>query len=449
MDPLSPGAAVLFDPEARTWLGFGPPKHVICATRVSEVAAALCRVEESVNSANLYAVGFLSYEASPAFDSACEVRPSGGFPLLWFGLYAKPRSIELPKSPQPSPPYSIGRWKPSLSGPEYRRAFSRIKKCIGRGETYQVNYSLRLRAPFSGNCWRFFADLAADARAGYSAFVNTGRFVICSASPELFFRLKGHTLVSRPMKGTAPRGRFPREDIERRKWLALSVKNRAENVMIVDMIRNDMGKIAATGSVSVDKLFTCESYPTLWQMTSTVQARSRAPVAKILSALFPCASITGAPKVATMRIIARCETSPRRIYCGCIGSLAPRRKAQFGVAIRTVLIDRKLHRAEYGVGGGIVWQSRVQEEFDECMAKARVLSRMPGEFSLLESILWTPGSGYFLLALHMERLKASAAYFGFIMDPARITRRLARHARSAGPKPRKVRLLLALGSCDR
>ncbi|MCB0294853.1 MAG: chorismate-binding protein, partial [Calditrichaeota bacterium] len=197
---------------------------------------------------------------------------------------------------------------------------------------------------------------------------------VCSVSPELFFRLDGALLTSRPMKGTASRGRYPAEDRARAEWLRNSQKNRAENTMIVDMIRNDFGRIAATGSVTVPSAYDIERYPTAWQMTSTVTARSSASPAQILAALFPCASITGAPKARTMAIIGELETTPRKLYTGSIGFFSPQRRAQFNVAIRTVLIDRRSSRAEYGVGGGIVWDSAADEEFAETRTKAKVLT---------------------------------------------------------------------------
>jgi para-aminobenzoate synthetase/4-amino-4-deoxychorismate lyase len=214
------------------------------------------------------------------------------------------------------------------------------------------------------------------------------------------------------MKGTAKRGRITDEDRRQAQWLRNSEKNRAENVMIVDMVRNDLGRIAETGSVQVPDLFSVERYPTLWQMTSTVTARTRASVTEIFRALFPCASITGAPKVSTMRIISELETMPRRVYTGSIGYISPNREAKFNVAIRTALIDRATGCAEYGVGGGIVWDSIETEEYTEALLKGRVLTEDPGKFSLLETMLWTPEGGYFLREKHLARLLDSASYFG-------------------------------------
>jgi para-aminobenzoate synthetase/4-amino-4-deoxychorismate lyase len=271
---------------------------------------------------------------------------------------------------------------------------------------------------------RLIADVAPDSvslflhlaqtQNKYAAFIETDDFAICSASPELFFELNGETIFSKPMKGTMKRGRTTKEDLHNLNWLRASEKNRAENVMIVDMLRNDLGKIAQSGSVHVPELFAIEKYSTLFQMTSTVQAKTNASVTKIFSALFPCASITGAPKVSTMKIIKELETSPRKIYTGSIGYISPNRQARFNVAIRTALIDKKNKTAEYGVGGGIVWDSEDKDEFEEALLKAKVLTQAPQpEFSLFETLLWTKEDGYFLLDKHIARLKDSAEYFDF------------------------------------
>jgi len=245
------------------------------------------------------------------------------------------------------------------------------------------------------------------------------------------------------MKGTAARGRTLEEDDAMAQWLHHSEKNRAENVMIVDMMRNDMGRIAETGSVCVRSLFDVERYPTLWQMTSTVIAITDAPFRDIMAALFPSASITGAPKPRTMQIIAELETTPRHIYTGCIGFITPGRRAQFNVAIRTVLINKDSGNAEYGVGGGIVWDSVSREEYLECQIKARVLLKRHPPFSLLETMLWTPEDGYFLLDEHLQRLRDSAKYFGITLDLADVLEQLKALTVSSFDRPHKARLLVA------
>ncbi len=433
---------VIQDVTAKRWLHFREPLQVIRADCVEEVAPGLRLVEAAVQEQGLYAAGFISYEAAPAFDPALQVLQSTAFPLLWFGIYSQPDMLRT------LPSFSEGvctqhNWAPDVSQTAYEETIAQIKEHIANGETYQVNYTFHLRAPFRGDAWTFFLELVQAQRADYAAYIDTGRFAVCSASPELFFRLNGSRLTSCPMKGTAARGRTLSEDDTHGRWLRHSEKNRAENIMIVDMIRNDMGRIANAGSVHVSNLFNVERYPTVWQMTSTVTATTYASLCNIMTALFPCASITGAPKPHTMRIISNLETKPRRIYTGCIGFIAPDRKAQFNVAIRTALVDRTTGQAEYGVGGGIVWDSVSGDEYMECQVKARVLRGRLPDFSLLETMLWTMGGGYFLLDYHLRRLSDSAAYFGFSADICRIQKRLSRLAASLPDSPHKVRLLVS------
>ena len=391
------------------WLHFTDPHHIVNATRAADVRKALQEVERLVNSNHWHAAGFVSYEAAPGFDSALHVQIADDFPLVWFGLYSEPQSVNLPSLEIEFSPLN---WQATVERESYNKSIDRIKNYIASGRTYQVNYTMRLKADFNRNEWSFFVNLVQDQNK-YAAYIDTGRYVVGSASPELFFKLDGDKIFSRPMKGTAKRGRTLSEDKEQAEWLRNSVKNRAENVMIVDMLRNDIGRIAKTGSVHVPELFRVEKYPTLFQLTSTVQARTQASVTEIFSALFPCGSITGAPKISTMNIIAELETSPRKIYTGSIGYISPNRKAQFNVAIRTALIDRENNIAEYGVGGGVVWDSTSADEYDEALLKARILTESPVEFSLIETMLWTPENGYFLREKHIERMRDSAEYFDF------------------------------------
>lgn len=395
------------------WFYYKNPRRILQTDRLDQVMPLLWELESLVEGNGWHAAGFLSYQAAPAFDPALSVRPDeGGFPLLWFGLYPPPQPVELPAPPPTAPPQI--RWRSSIPRKAYNAGIARIKQHISDGETYQVNYTMRLRAKFPHDAWDFFLNLAQTQNA-HAAYLDIGRFVICSASPELFFSLDGQTITARPMKGTVKRGRTNAEDAAQAAWLAADPKNRAENVMIVDMIRNDLGRIAETGSVHVPALFSAERYPTLWQMTSTVRARTRAPIHEILRALFPCASITGAPKVRTMGIIRALESTPRRIYTGGIGFIAPGRQAQFNVAIRTLLVDRQAQSAEYGVGGGIVWDSTASGEYDEALLKAQILTRPAPSFDLFTTLHWTPSEGYFLRERHIRRLVDSARYFGFAL----------------------------------
>jgi para-aminobenzoate synthetase/4-amino-4-deoxychorismate lyase len=430
---------ILQDREGSRWLQFRKPRVIITTNEVDEVIEQLATIERMVNEQGLFAAGFISYEASPAFDSALVVRQPSSLPLIWFGLYDCPEEIATPST---SGTYNLGSWQPSVTKAQYDQTFFQIKELIAAGRTYQVNYTLRLRSRFTGSPWALFHDLVRAQESDYAAYLDLGSVAICSASPEMFFELDGTRLTARPMKGTAPRGRTLDEDNQLADWLYHSEKNRAENVMIVDMIRNDIGRVSETGSVSVPRLFDIERYPTLLQMTSTVTGRSEAGVADIMAALFPCASITGAPKVSTMQNIAALESAPRGIYTGCIGYIAPGRRAQFNVAIRTVMIDTRRETAEYGVGGGIVWGSEVEGEYEECQTKARILTERRPLFQLLESILWTPESGFFLLDEHMIRLSDSAEYFGFFFDQLQVRRELNRFSKGLAAEPQKVRLLL-------
>lgn len=403
------------------WWKFRQPHRVILTEKVEAVRQSLDEVERLVNEHGWTAVGFVSYEAAPAFDASLQVIEAHGFPLLWFGLYDAPQILQKSEVFRDSKSLAPLNWQPDTEKEIYNAAIQTIKERIAQGKTYQVNYTMRLKADFEtdkrteadSRAWQLFTHLA-HSQNKYAAYLDIGKWAICSASHELFFDLDGDVIIGRPMKGTVKRGRTTDEDINISNWLRASTKNRAENVMIVDMIRNDIGRIADVGSVHVPELFTIEKYPTLFQMTSTVKAVTKKSVTEIFSALFPCASITGAPKVSTMTIIAELEANPRRIYCGSIGYIAPNRKARFNVAIRTALVDKQNGRAEYGVGGGIVWDSTSADEYGEALLKARVLTDPPQkEFSLFETLLWTPEEGYFLLERHMARMEDSADYFQY------------------------------------
>ena len=434
---------IIHDPKARHWLTFENPVRIVSASSWAEVLPALREIETEVNQKGLFAAGFLSYEAAPAFDSALKVRPDdSGFPLLWFGLYHAPQPTAHCPLPTSYCPLPTGSWLPTITGEEYEMAVARLRQYLFTGDTYQVNYTFRLRDPCPASPETLFHNLVQAQGPHYSAFVDIGDFVLCSASPELFFRLEGDRLESRPMKGTEKRGLTPEDDRNQAQRLQDSEKNRAENIMIVDMIRNDMGRIAIPGSVVPERLFEIERYPTVWQMVSTVTSQTRAALSDIFSALFPCASITGAPKPRTMDIIAREETTPRRIYTGTIGYLAPGRRAQFNIAIRTVLVDRLAGMAEYGVGGGIVWDSETGNEYEECWLKAKVLTDSPPVFDLLETLLWTPDGGIFILARHLHRLAESAAYFDIPLSIPDL-RSLLNAEGLRGTVPLRIRLRVA------
>ena len=418
------------------WLHFRQPQQIIIAQELDEVLPALYKVEQYVEINGWYAAGFLSYEAASAFDSALHTQLGVGFPYLWFGLYWKPPIVRLPKPAQPKDNLN---WRPTVDRETYDSVITQIKEQIAEGRTYQVNYTMRLQSYFSGSPWNFFLHLVQNQNR-HAAYINTDRYTICSASPELFFRLDGNTVTCRPMKGTVRRGRTNEEDKEQSQHLQNSEKNRAENVMIVDMIRNDLGRIAKIGSVHVAQLFETERYPTLWQMTSTVEAKTDVSIAEIFAALFPCASITGAPKVSTQKIISELESTPRRIYTGSIGYISPERQAKFNVAIRTLLIDREDSIAEYGVGGGVVWDSNSADEYEEALLKTRLLTESR-PFSLLETMLWTPNQGFFLHEKHTARMLDSAHYFDIPIKKETLEEYL-KLVSASFYTPQRVRILL-------
>ena len=426
------------------WVRVQNPVRVITAVSPAELIPALEAVETAVNQENLYAVGFITYEASAAFGLA--VHPNTALPLLWFGLFDEIQDWDFAQNEiilaKGNNPRANNEWEPNLSATQYDTAIDAIKSHIAQGNTYQVNYTFHLRREFASDPFRYFQELAQAQQAEYMAYLDIGTHTICSASPELFFKLDGDVITSKPMKGTAVRGRTLEEDKANIEWLAQSDKNRAENVMIVDMIRNDMGQIAELGSVEVTKLFDIERYPTLFQMTSTVQATTKRPLSEIMAAMFPCASITGAPKVRTMQLIRELESEARGLYTGSIGMIAPQRKAQFNVAIRTVVIDKSTASADFGVGSGIVWDSVAADEFEECRTKASVLTTKRPSFSLLESLLWEPGNGYFLLEAHLARLQRAAEYFDIPVPETAVRQELSTFEESL-QAPCKIRLLAA------
>ncbi len=436
-DPSVAPCAILHDAGRETWLQFDGPVEVVTAGHADEVPAALDLVETSVRNDRRCAAGWVAYEAASAFDPALEVHGGDDFPLVWFALFERVRPVCL------RPPRADTRqphWTPSVDEAAYALALRRIKDAIRAGETYQVNYTYRLLGAAPADPWNEFLRLTAAQYPSYGGYLDSGRWVCCSASPELFFEQQGDGIASRPMKGTAPRGRTAAEDAVLRERLLASEKDRAEHLMIVDMVRNDLGRIARTGSVEAPALLTAEAYPTLWQLTSTLRARTDASLTETFAALFPPASITGAPKASTMSWIRRLETTPRRVYTGAIGFLLPEQRTQFNVAIRTLLCDRQQGTARYGVGGGIVWDSQIAAERREAELKARILTAPSPRVELLETLLWTSGAGYALLGAHLRRLQRAADFFGHTLDLARIHAALIAAARGLQGARSRVRL---------
>jgi para-aminobenzoate synthetase / 4-amino-4-deoxychorismate lyase len=401
------------------------PVGVIEARRPSEVAGAI-DAAGSAASRGLWAAGFVAYEAAPGLDPELSVHvrapddPFAELPLAWFALFERKEDMPPLEPGRLDPSGSVDSpWRPSVDRATYDAAVDRIRELIAAGHTYQVNHTIRLRALIQGDERGFYRDLCLAQRGGYAALLDLGRFRVLSASPELFFRIDGGRITTKPMKGTAPRGRWPAEDEEIAARLVASSKDRAENAMIVDLLRNDLGRICRTGSVEVERMLEAERFETVWQLTSTIEGDLRPEITLLdtFRALFPSGSVTGAPKVRTTRIIADLEDSARGPYCGAIGYLAPpgsgEPRSNFNVAIRTVVLDTQTRTAEYGVGGGITHDSSASGEYEEIVAKARVLTDVRPAFELFESLGHTPAEGYRHLDEHLERLAASARYFGF------------------------------------
>ena len=423
---------------------------MIEAADIESVGSAIDAVEEATRR-GLWAVGFISYEAAPAFDVSLPVRTRGefhhGLPLVWFGLFRE--RVINPAPEQRLGEYALTEWSWVDTREHFAADIDAIQSHIVAGDTYQVNYTSRLRSRFSGDALAFYHDLAAAQSAGYGTYLETGRFTIVSASPELFFDRYPtgsgvDRLITRPMKGTIGRGRWPTEDEMQRQRLARSEKDRAENLIVVDLLRNDLGRVAKVGSIAVTDLYAIERFDTVWQMTSTIagEVESTVSLRRVLEGLFPCGSITGAPKVRTMELISQLESEPRGVYTGAIGFVSPPNvrgpRASFSVGIRTVVIDNETGEAEYGIGGGITIDSDPDLEYEEAALKAEILSYGRTDFELLETLRWHPVVGWYWRDLHLDRIEESARYFGIDVSRTEVIARL--DGAVEGAKESRVRL---------
>jgi para-aminobenzoate synthetase/4-amino-4-deoxychorismate lyase len=420
-------------------LKFEQPDRLLEAHRPEEVSGCLQEADEAL-AAGYHVAGYLSYEAALGLDSAFETSREYVMPLVWLGIFFAPTTTDVPNPHALASPL---QWRAELTPEEYRSAISSIRSKIAAGSTYQANFTFRLWSFYAGDPWELFCFLYHNQPSKCCMYVDTGRWAICSASPELFFALKGSTLTARPMKGTLPRGRWPDEDERLAEQLHFSQKDRAENVMIVDMVRNDLGRICKVGSVQVPHLFQVERHSTVLQMTSTVTGTTNASFSQVVAALFPCASVTGAPKVETMRILAHIERSPREVYTGSIGFISPAREARFNVAIRTVIVDKHTAVAQCGIGSGIIWDSSPDREYEECLLKSRFTASPHAPFQLVETLKWEPEAGFVLLKSHLARLEASARFFYHRFDGNLARAKLDAVVQNVSRVPLKVRLLLS------
>lgn len=419
------------------------PADTIVAHTRDDVPAALDRLRAETRAV----AGFIAYEAGHALEQRTGGLGSGGaLPLVWFGIFdgfdeLSPDEV-LALLPDPLSGW-VGAPSPRVSPADYAARFSKVSDYIEAGDIYQVNLSFRADVSTAGPPLALYAGLRARARAGYGGIVWTGKDWLLSLSPELFFALHDGKITTKPMKGTAARGQTPASDAAAIETLGHDPKQRAENLMIVDLLRNDLSRVAVPGSVAVPHLFAVETYPTIHTMTSTVTAQLPAGrnAVDVLAAIFPCGSITGAPKIRAMEIIDEIEDDPRGPYTGSIGRIDPDGNAAFNVAIRTLHLHDGNLRGTIGLGGGIVADSRVGEEWDECLTKGRFVAD-PRSFDLIETMRFDPEGGIHLLERHVERIRGSAAVFDIPFDRHAVRNELqAATFRIAAA--RKVRLMLS------
>ena len=434
------------------------PREVVVARRVEDVLPALERIEE-LHRDGAELAGYFAYEAGlalePRLAPLAPQRSGGTGPLVWLGAFdgyreLAPDEVRAWLAEQSGPgPVSVGPLDPALSAGSYAKAFAALQEAIAAGDIYQANLTFPLAGSYRGDPLALYAAARPAAGAGYGGVLFDGTHWLLSFSPELFFAERDGAAMVKPMKGTRPRGRDPVQDAALKAELAASEKDRAENLMIVDLLRNDLSRVAKPGSVKVENAFAVETYPTLHTMVTTIRAQLNEGTSAVdmLRALFPCGSITGAPKIRAMELIDQTERDPRGPYCGAIGRIGAGGEAAFNVAIRTLRLSPQENQrgsAVLGVGSAIVADSEVMTEWRECLVKGGFVRLAAGGADLIETMRFTPDEGIPLLELHLERIKTSAAELGFAFD-----RHAIRNAIQAlcfeADAPAKVRLSIARG----
>ena len=413
-------------------------EEVIQANQPDQVDPALKTISQYVSHGRI-AVGFVAYEAAAAFG--LPAHSTSSTPLLWFGV-ASPQALQpFEQWPQRFDEES-DCIQHTIDAENYAHSIERIKDYIAAGDTYQVNHTVCAQIEIDGSPLAWFKQLYNTQPCPYSALIDTGEQTILSLSPELFLERKGRQILSRPMKGTIARGRFDEEDEALRQHLQASEKERAENIMIVDMMRNDLGHICEYGCLDARNLFHAERYRTLWQMTGEVSGtlRESASLRDILAATFPAASITGAPKRRTMQIIRELEPQPRGVYCGTVGLFRSERDFTLNVAIRT--LSGANQRYALGLGGGIVWDSNVESERRELDVKARFVSTHCPEFELIETVRYSHCDGFAFLPEHLLRLQRSADYWDFAYNVSEVRSALTDYANTIQQSECAIRLAL-------
>jgi para-aminobenzoate synthetase / 4-amino-4-deoxychorismate lyase len=429
---------------------FSDPIDIVSARTPEDVPGAMRRIEDGIAS-GLYAAGFFAYELGYVLEPklAALLPEKRNVPLMWIGLYKAPAEMTSAEvehwlaTHTRSGSFHFTDVSLSWSEADYLKRFEEVIEKIRAGDIYQLNLTFKAKFKLSGSPLTFFLDLRQKQRVAYGGIVDTGEVTVLSASPELFIEQDGRTIFTRPMKGTAPRAGTEEADAEARRQLAGDVKQRAENLMIVDLMRNDIGRISEIGSVEVTDIFTVETYKTLHQMTSGVRATLNKDVGigDLMRAIFPPGSVIGAPKIRAQELIRQLESEPRGVYCGAIGYISPHGKSLFNVAIRTAVIARNAD-GEMGIGSGVVFDSQGPKEYAECLLKMKFLTDPVKHFDLIETILFDPAQGGFvLLERHMERLSDSVRYFAFAFDEGQVRAALDEAVAGAAGRLR-VRLLL-------
>ena len=407
---------------------FTQPIKELKTRELSEVADLLAQVE-SYQEQGYYVVGYVSYEAAPAFEEKLAVHnaPLLAEYLLYFTVHDSVETSPIPLTYEEVDLPS--KWQEETSAENYEKAIAQIHHHLRQGDTYQVNYTVQLKQDLSANPFAIYNRMVVEQEAGYNAYIEHDEMAVISMSPELFFEQNDRELTTRPMKGTTQRGVTDQEDLAQASWLEQDPKNRSENMMIVDLLRNDMNRISEVGSEHVERLCQVEQYSTVWQMTSTIESQLRLDVdlVAIFRSLFPCGSITGAPKIATMKIIKDSEPQPRGVYCGTIGLLLPNGRRIFNVAIRTIQLHQG--KAIYGVGGGITWDSTWESEYREVHQKAAVLYRKQARFKLITTGRISQKQLLFE-DQHLERLTKASRYFAYPFDPEELRQKIEEECRA-------------------
>lgn len=436
--PAIPGSVLLRD--GISWRAYSNPNKILVADDAESLRATLRAIEQHCQSGG-EAAGFLRYEAGYALEPHLRhLLRRAHAPLAWFGLYDRCEILPNLNVSADIEHSLIRRSRLAITRRKYFHKLAAIRRYIEAGHVYQINFTTRVHFNSELGAFGLFTALFRRHPAPYAAFVDTGDEQIVSLSPEMFFRIYDGRIFARPMKGTAPRGLLLQDDEAAAARLRASEKNRAENVMIVDLMRNDLGRICRPGSVKTTSLFDVERYPSVWQMTSAIEGRltKDCPAQAIVRALFPSGSVTGAPKIHAMEIIAELENSPRGIYTGAIGYFG-RGQAHFNVAIRTVALNGR--KGIMGIGGGITHDSSAPDEWNECHWKAAFLLESEPQFKLIETFYWD--CGYRFLPRHLARLRDSAKYWGFAFNQEAVASTLDNSANAFPPGPRRVRMTLS------